>query len=190
MIENSEVNLDNPWVTLSQEMVYDNYWINVFHENVINPNKNKGIYGVVHFKNFAIGVIPLDENNNTWIVGQYRYPIKAYSWEIPEGGGMIGVDPIESAKRELIEECGLVAEKWDKILEMHLSNSVSDELSIIYVARGLSQTVSIPDDTELLQVKKIPFSELFEMVMNGEITDAMSVAAVLKLKILLDKGEF
>lgn len=183
MSKNNETR--NPWKSLKHESVYDNKWITVSHEEVLNPNGNDGIYGVVHFKYLAIGIIPLDENNNTWIVGQYRYPLKQYSWEIPEGGGLLNEDPLASAKRELLEECGLVASDWNEILRMHLSNSVSDELAIIYVAKGLTQKQSDPEDSELLQVKKIPFDKVYEMVLNGEITDSMSVAGILKLKLLM-----
>lgn len=174
----------NPWQTKSITTVYENNWIKVQHHEVVNPSGNNGIYGKVHFKNLAIGVIPLDENNNTWIVGQYRYPLNVYSWEIPEGGGIIGVEPIESAKRELLEECGLVAEQWTELLRMHLSNSVSDELAIIYVAKGLVQKEAEPEDTEQLQIKKLPFKEVYQMVMDGTITDSMSVAAIMKLALL------
>jgi 8-oxo-dGTP pyrophosphatase MutT (NUDIX family) len=152
---------------------------------VINPSGKPGIYGVVHFKNLAIGVIPLDKDNNTWIVGQYRYALNQYSWEIPEGGGKIGVDPLESAKRELIEECGLIAHKWEKIMEMHLSNSTTDEHSLVYVARDLEYTESEPEETEQLIIKKIPFEELYQMVKRGEVTDGISVAAVLKVKLMM-----
>lgn len=183
MSKNNETR--NPWKSLKHESVYDNKWITVSHKEVLNPNGNDGIYGVVHFKHLAIGIIPLDENNNTWIVGQYRYPLKQYSWEIPEGGGLLNEDPLASAKRELLEECGLVASDWNEILRMHLSNSVSDELAIIYVAKGLTQKQSEPEDSELLQVKKIPFDKVYEMVLNGEITDSMSVAGILKLKLLM-----
>lgn len=176
---------NNPWKLIASKTAYENNWIEVQHQDVITPAGNPGIYGVIHFKNLAIGIIPLDENNNTWIVGQYRYPHKKYTWEIPEGGGKIGVDPIDSAKRELQEECGIIAHHWEKILEMDLSNSATDEKAILYVARNLEFTNSEPEETEDLQVKKVPFETLFQMVMNGEISDAMTIAAVLKLKLLL-----
>ncbi len=175
----------NPWGLLTDKIVYENPWIVVHHQDVLNPQGRPGIYGLVHFKNLAIGIIPLDENNNTWIVGQYRYPLKQYSWEIPEGGGKIGVDPIESGKRELLEECGIIANNWEKLIEIHLSNSATDEFAIIYVARDLTFTNAEPEETEELRLRKIPFEELFQMVMRGDITDAMTVAAVLKLKLVL-----
>lgn len=174
----------NPWTILTSEEKYDNPWINVIEHQVLNPNGGKGIYGKVHFKNLAIGIIPIFENGDTILVGQYRFPINAYSWEIPEGGGKIGVEPLESAKRELLEETGLSATRWSKLLEMHLSNSVSDELAIIYVAEELMQGEAMPEETEQLQLKRLPLTEVFDMVMNGEITDSMSLAALLKLKLM------
>jgi ADP-ribose pyrophosphatase len=174
----------NPWTTLQRTEVYDNNWINVNEHQVINPSGGKGIYGVVHFKNRAIGILPLDEDNNTWLVGQYRYPLNAYSWEIPEGGGQLGADPLIGAKQELLEETGLVAKEWIEIQRMHLSNSVSDEFAVIYIAKGLTMTEAAPEETEQLAIKKLPFEEAYQMVMNGTITDSMSIAAILKTKIL------
>lgn len=179
----------NTWKTRGKAVKYETKWITVTEHDVINPAGNPSIYGVVNFKNLAIGVLPLDENNNTWLVGQWRYPLSHYSWEIPEGGGPLGVEPLDSAKRELKEETGLVASDYRELLRLHTSNSVSDELAIIYVARGLRQEDSEPEDTEDLQVRKVHFDEAFEMVMRGEITDSLSVAAILKARILLDKGQ-
>ncbi|ATP58562.1 DNA mismatch repair protein MutT [Pedobacter ginsengisoli] len=178
----------NPWKTIESNKIYENNWIGLTEHQVINPSGGKGIYGEVHFKNIAIGILPLDENLNTWLVGQYRFPIKAYSWEIPEGGGALLGDPLDSAKRELAEETGLMATEWIEIQRMHLSNSVSDELAIIYVAKDLTPGVSSPEETEQLVVKKLPFIDVYNMVINGEITDSMSVAAILKTKILLQEG--
>lgn len=179
----------NPWKTLESETKYDNNWIRLTEHQVINPSGGKGIYGEVHFKNYAIGILPLDEDYNTWLVGQYRYPLKAYSWEIPEGGGPLGEEPIESARRELLEETGMSAKNWKEILRMHLSNSVSDELSIIYIATGLIQGIAMPEETEQLVVKKMLFEDVYQMVLSGEITDSMSVAAILKAKLMILNGE-
>ena len=175
----------NPWKTLNSEVKYDNNWIKVTEHKVINPSGGNGIYGEIHFKNLAIGILPLDEDYNTWLVGQYRFPLKAYSWEIPEGGGPLGEDPIESARRELLEETGLSAKNWKEIQRMHLSNSVSNELSIIYVATDLIQGIAMPEETEQLMVKKLPFNEAYQMVLNNEITDSMSIAAILKVKLMM-----
>lgn len=175
----------NPWQINSSENVYSNNWISITEHKVTNPSGNPGIYGVVHFKNQAVGVLPLDDEQNTWLVGQYRFPLNKYSWEIPEGGSPFGEDPVNGAARELEEETGLRAESYTKIVEMHLSNSVSDEYSVIYLAQGLSQHTASPEDTEQLMIKKLPFEEVYQMVEKGMITDSMSVAAILKVKLLL-----
>jgi 8-oxo-dGTP pyrophosphatase MutT (NUDIX family) len=180
---------ENPWKITSQKNIYDNPWLNVTEYQVINPSGNPGIYGKVHFKNLAIGVLPLDDELNTYLVGQYRFPLNQYSWEMPEGGGPLGTDPIESAKRELMEETGLTAGSWTEIQRLHLSNSVSDELSVLYLARNLQQFAAEPEETEQLIVKKLPFEEVYGMVCQGEITDAMTMAAVLKVKLLLLEGK-
>lgn len=175
----------NPWTILAERAIYDNKWIGVTEYDVINPGGGKGIYGKVHFKNLAIGILPLDEQLNTWLVGQYRFTLNAYSWEIPEGGGDPAVPPIESARRELLEETGLVAAEWTPLVEMHLSNSVSDEWGIVYLARGLEQREAMPEETEQLVIRKLPFEEAYRMVGKGQITDSMSVAAILKMKLML-----
>lgn len=180
---------NNPWTILDQKPVYENPWIQLTEFQVINPKGGKGIYGKVHYKHLAVGVIVLDENLNTWLVGQYRFPLDEYSWEIPEGGGRIDEDPVEAAKRELKEETGLVAKSWTKILTMHLSNSVSDELSVIYLARDLEEHMATPEETEELAIKKLPFDEVFAMVESGKITDAMSVAAIQQIKIMIYRDE-
>lgn len=179
----------NPWTILSEKQVYDNKWINVTEYDVINPSGGKGIYGKVHFKNLAIGILPLDEDLNTYLVGQYRFTLNQYSWEIPEGGGPFGEDILQSAKRELKEETGLVAEEWTKLMNFHLSNSVCDEHGAIFLARKLKQEESAPEETEDLVVKKVPFEEAYQMVENGIITDSLAVAAILKVKILLLEGK-
>lgn len=178
----------NPWQIISGKDVYDNKWINVTEYDVVNPNGGKGIYGKVHFKNIAIGIVVLDDELNTYLVGQYRFAIDEYSWEIPEGGGSLDTDPVESARRELLEETGLVAHEWTPVLKMHLSNSVSDEYAIIYLARNLEQHTAMPEETEQLVVMQLPFEEAWRMVEKGLITDAMSVAAIQKVKWMLADG--
>jgi 8-oxo-dGTP pyrophosphatase MutT (NUDIX family) len=175
----------NPWKIIAEKNIYDNPWISINEFDVINPGGGKGIYGKVHFKSFAIGILVLDVNMNIYLVGQYRFPLNAYSWEIPEGGGDLDIDAVESAKRELLEETGLVANEWKEILRMHLSNSVTDELAIIYLAKGLEQRSPIPEETEKLMIKKLPFEDAYKMVKEGLITDAMSVAAIQKMKLML-----
>ncbi len=175
----------NPWQILNEKEIYDNPWINLTEYVVINPTGGEGIYGKVHFKNRAIGIVPLDENLNTYLVGQFRFTINEYSWEIPEGGGLYNEEPLKAAQRELLEETGLKAERWQKVKEMYLSNSVTDELSIIYVASGLTQHAAMPEETEQLVIKKLPFEEAFEMVMQGKIKDALTIVAILHTKMLM-----
>ncbi len=178
----------NPWVNKSSEVKYENNWIKVTENQVINPAGNDGIYGVVHFKTKAIAIIPLDENYNTWIVGQYRYPLDSYEWEIVEGGCHEGSLPLETAQRELHEEVGLKAEHFELILQMQLSNSTTDEISYTYIAKGLSYIGEAPEEDEQLTIRKLPFEEVFQMVMRGEIRDGLAVGSVLKAKMLIDQG--
>ncbi|MCG8331985.1 MAG: NUDIX hydrolase [Chitinophagales bacterium] len=178
--------MKNPWTTHSVKKVYDNPWIEITHREVTTPNDTPGIYGLVHFKNLAVGIVPIDEEGNTWLVGQYRYTLEQYSWEIPEGGCLIGKeDPLQAAKRELLEETGITAIQWEKILDFHTSNSVTDEAGIIYLAKGLSFGSAQPEHTEQLEVKKIPLRDAVQMVINGDITDAMSVMALLRAEQIL-----
>jgi 8-oxo-dGTP pyrophosphatase MutT (NUDIX family) len=179
----------NPWTVLSRETVYDNAWIRVEHHDVLKPTGAPGIYGVVHFKNNATGVVPIDENGNVILVGQYRFPLAAYSWEIPEGGGLKSVPVLESVERELREECGLVAANWKEILGMDLSNSVTDERASLFLAWNLSPAPSQPDETEELQVVRVPFWDAIARVKRGEIRDSMSVAALLRVALMALQGE-
>ena len=178
----------NPWVVTGQEVMYDNPWINVTAYDVINPSGGKGIYGKVHFKNIAIGIVALDQDMNTYLIGQFRFVIDQYSWELPEGGCPEGTAPLESAKRELLEEAGLEAGRWTELLRMHLSNSVSDELAIVYLATELVQKIPQPEETEQLQIKRLPLQDAFDRIATGCITDAISVAALQKIELLLLKG--
>lgn len=174
----------NPWKPQSSKKIYENPWFALDEENVINPAGGLSHYGRISFKNLAIGIIPLDEYNNTWLVGQYRYVPDYYSWEIPMGGGPLNIDPLESAKRELKEETGLLASDWQELMKLHTSNSVTDERGLVYVARDLTQGETEFEETEELLIQKLPLEEAVERVLSGEITDAISVAGLLKLNCL------
>jgi hypothetical protein len=177
----------NPWKTRSKKKVYDNAWINVEEHQVVNPGGGEGIYGKVSFKNKAIGIIPIDEYNNTWLVGQYRYAIDEYSWEIPMGGGPIEGDVLASAQRELKEETGLTAHRWEHIMRLHTSNSVTNEEGFVYLAQELEQGETNLEESEAdLKLWKLPFSVVVDMVIKGKITDAISVAGILKVSRYLD----
>ncbi len=175
----------NPWATHTIEERYSNRWISITHREVTTPTGTPGIYGVVHFKNIATGVVPVDEHGYTWLVGQYRYTLGQYHWEIPEGGCPKGESPLAAAQRELLEETGIIADTWELLLESHLSNSVTDEYCVCYIARDLHFGAAEPEDTEDLQVRRLPLTEAIQMVMDGEITDSMSVMALLKVGRLL-----
>lgn len=175
----------NPWKTLQKESIFENPWIRLEKHQIINPAGNPGIYGKVHFKNKAMAIIPIDKEGNTWLVGQYRYTLDEYSWEIPMGGGPIGQDLLDSAKRELKEETGLSAKKWTELLRIHTSNSVTDEEGLVFLAEDLTQGETEFEETEVLQIKKLPFEEAVAMVMSGEITDSISIAGILKAARIL-----
>lgn len=184
---NSQNNL-NSWKTLTSQLVYESAWIAVNKHETINPAGNPAIYSVINFKNLAIGIIPLSDDGYTWLVGQWRYPLNAYSWEIPEGGGPFGEEPVKTAERELKEETGIVARNFEEIMQLDLSNSATDEHAHVFLATGLSFEESEPEESEDLQVKKVHINEAFDMVLKGEITDAISVAAIFKVKYLLENS--
>lgn len=176
----------NPWQTLNGKLIYENQWIRLDEFNVINPSGGKGIYGKVSFKGRAVGVLPIDEEDNTWLVGQYRYTLNEYSWEIPMGAVPASETYENGALRELKEETGITAEKLDFLCKIHTSNSVTDEVGMVYVARGLVLGETKFDETEDITVKKLPFGEALEWVMDGRITDSLSVGGILKYARLAD----
>ena len=175
----------NPWIPQSSRQIFENPWLSLHEDEVINPGGGISHYGKINFKNLAIGIIPLDEDNNTWLVGQYRYVPDCYSWEIPMGGGPLTIDPLESARRELKEETGLIADHWQELMKLHTSNSVTDERGLVYIARGLTQGETEFEEAEDLLIQKVSLDEAIERVMSGEITDAISVAGILKLRLLI-----
>ena len=178
--------MENPWKTHSSKEIYTNPWITLTEHDVTNPGGGESIYGKIHFKNVALGIIPFDEYQNTWLVGQYRYTLDEYSWEIPMGGGPIGIDKLVSAQRELQEETGLTANKWTEILKIHTSNSVTDEVGLAYLAEELTEGPTSFEETEQLEIKKLPFSDAVKMCEEGKITDSLSVAAIYRLARMLN----
>lgn len=178
----------NPWTVLGSTPIYENPWIRVVEHDVLNPRGKPGIYGVVGIKSIATGVVPIHDDGHITLVGQYRFPLGLYSWEIPEGGGKMDEDPLVSIQRELVEETGLTARNWRHIQTMHLSNSITDEVAHLFLAWGLEQGTAMPEDTEELEIRRVPFAEAFEMAMRGDMTDAMTVAALLKTRHLAREG--
>jgi len=173
---------DNPWQTLASRVVYDNPWIRVREDRVIRPDGAPGIYGVVHFKHIAVGVLPV-EDGHVYLVGQFRYTLGRYSWEIPEGGCAADEDPLGAARRELAEETGMRAASWRKMGEAHLSNSVSDELAVWFLATGLTRGAHKPEGTERLSVRRVALDEALRMALAGEMTDAISLLALMQYQL-------
>jgi 8-oxo-dGTP pyrophosphatase MutT (NUDIX family) len=174
----------NPWTRLARRQVYDNPWITVFEDQVLRPDGKPGIYGMVHYRHRAIGIVALDEHDRVLLVGQYRYPLDEYSWEIPEGGGPETEEPLATAKRELREETGFTAQDWRVIIRAHLSNCVTDEEAICYLATGLEPGVAEPEGTEQIQVRWVPFSEALAMIGEGGITDALSILGLQRVGLM------
>ncbi len=167
-----------PWTRRNRRVAYENPWITIWHDEVVRPDGEPGIYGVVHFANLAVGVLAIDEIGRVLLVGQHRYALDQYSWEIPEGGVPAGESALDGARRELREETGIEAADWIELTRSHLSNSVSDEEAVLYLATELTQGLATPDGTESLAVRWLPFDEVLAMTMNGQITDAMTILAV------------
>jgi 8-oxo-dGTP pyrophosphatase MutT (NUDIX family) len=178
-----------PWQRLDSQLVYENPWISVRHENVITPGNTPGVYGVVHFKGTAVGVVPIDHEDNTWLVKQTRYTLECESIEIPEGGAAPGEEPIDCARRELKEEVGLDAQDLQHLMTLHVSNSVTDEVAEIFVARGLTEGLVNHEASEDISVIKLPINEAIAMVLNGKITDSISVAALLRIALIRSKQD-
>lgn len=177
-----------PWTVELETAVYDNAWISLTDCRVVRPDGAPGQYGVVHFKHLAVGILPLLDDATVPLVGQHRFPHDAYSWEVPEGGGELGVDPLVSAKRELAEETGFRARHWLEMVACDLSNSVTDEKAVCFLAWGLEAGTPDPDGDELLAHRRVKFSELHEMVLNGDIRDSMTIIMVLKARALAAAG--
>ena len=177
------------WSVRSARTAYENPWLILRHYETVAPTGNPAIYGVVSYKNLAIAILPLHENGDVTLIGQHRMPLADYTWEIPEGGGPIGIDPLESAQRELREEAGLVAAEWRQVLRFQLSNSISDERGFGFIATGLEAAEAEPDETEALQIARAPFREVLGLVTAGEITDAMTVAMILRAYHMAREGD-
>jgi ADP-ribose pyrophosphatase len=176
--------VSGPWTRHGRRTAYENAWITIWHDDVTRPDGAPGVYGVVHFANRAAGVLVLDDEDRVLLVGQHRYALDAYSWEIPEGGVPEGESAEDGARRELLEETGVEASDWRELASIHLSNSVSDELAILFVATGLRHGDATPDGTEQLVIRWLPFADVLAMTLDGRITDAMTVVAVERLALL------
>jgi 8-oxo-dGTP pyrophosphatase MutT (NUDIX family) len=170
--------IDRRFARRSRRVAYENPWMTVWHDEVTRPDGSDGIYGVVHFANLAVGVLALDDQDRMVLVGQHRYTIDEMSWEIPEGGVPAGESPLEGAKRELQEETGLVAANWVQLGRLSLSNSITDEWAVLFLATGLTHGEASPEPSESLELQWLPFSDVLAMTLDGRIHDVLTVVAV------------
>lgn len=178
----------SPWHQLTQQTVYDNPWIRVTHESVLTPAGTPGIYGVVHFKSRAVGVVPLDTDSSVWLVKQFRYPLNQYSIEIPEGGSPLDEELLATAQRELQEETGLCAQQWEHLLDLHTSNSVTDEFGAIFLARNLTRGEMQLEVSEDIEVLLVPLAEAIDWIFCGKITDSLTIIGLLAVERRLRPG--
>ena len=176
------------WKRLTSRTVFENDWMEVREDHVINPGGGENLYGHVHFKNRAVAILPLDAHGHTWLVGQQRYTLGAWSWELPMGGAPLGEEPLDAAKRELQEETGLAANRWTEIMRLHPSNSITDEVGYVYLAEDLTEGETAFEETEALEVRRLPLEAALQMVRDGEITDAISVAALYRVAELTESS--
>jgi 8-oxo-dGTP pyrophosphatase MutT (NUDIX family) len=183
MSDEVEGSVIGPWRRLARRVAYENPWIGVWHDDVLRPDGSPGIYGVVHFRTVAAGVVAIDAEDRVLLVGQHRYTLDAYSWEIPEGGVPDGESAVAGARRELLEETGVVAATWRELGRAHLSNSVTDEAAVFYLATDLRQEAPDPEATEELVVRWVPFDEAVEMTLDGRITDALAILALQRVAL-------
>ena len=177
-----------PWGIRTAKTVYQNPWITLREYQAVAPTGAPALYGVVNFQNYALAILPLHEDGSVTLVGQHRFALADYSWEIPEGGGPLGQDPLAGAQRELREETGLVAADWREVMRLQLSNSVTDEQAIGYIALDLSQADSDPDETEAFQIVRVPFREVLDLALRGMISDVLTVAMLLRAYHMAKEG--
>jgi len=180
---------NGPWTIHDTTLDFQNPWIGIERSRITHPDGSAGTYGVVRYTNVACGVLPIDSDGYTWLVGQHRFPLDDYSWELPEGGGAKTDDPLKATARELKEETGLVASSYMPLGRWHLSNSVSDEVAFGFLAWDLEEGEASPDPSEDLQVKRVPIGELVAQVRSGDITDAFTHLMVMSAIDMAHTGQ-
>jgi 8-oxo-dGTP pyrophosphatase MutT (NUDIX family) len=179
----------NPWVVTAQKRGFENDWFVIDEHEAINPAGKPARYDVIRPRRLAVGVVPLEADGSVHLIGQWRFPLKRYSWEIPEGGAEFGEDAESGVRRELAEEAGVSAGRLVKILEMDLSNSLTDESCVLFLATDLSPAAGEPDDVEVLRRRTAPFGEVLARIQDGRIRDSLTVAAMLRVHHMAVMGE-
>lgn len=178
-----------PWTIHAERVTYDNPWMRVREFDVTQPDGKPSIYGVMEPKNLAIGILPLFGDGSVMLVGQYRFALDCWSWELPEGGGPMDEAPLDSARRELAEETGLSAANWLEFLEMDMSNSITNERAIAFIAWNLQEGEAEPEGTEDIETRRVPFSTALAEAMDGRIRDAFTLAMLLKADYMARHGQ-
>ena len=175
-----------PWRQLTSRRIYTNKWMAVREDQVRLPDGRETIYGVVDCGN-CVGVLPFVDGAHVLLVGQYRYVAERFTWEMPTGGVRPGESLEAAAQRELAEEAGRRAGRLTWISTYHTSKSVMNETAHLYLGEALAPAAHPPDDTEFIERRIFPFGEVLEMVRRAEITDSMTVIAVLHAALRLDE---
>jgi 8-oxo-dGTP pyrophosphatase MutT (NUDIX family) len=181
---------NGPWRVHGARLVYENPWLRIIDHKITHPDGSPGQYGVVRYKNKSVGVLPIDDEGRVRLIGQHRFPFDHYSWELPEGGCPPTEEPLQAARRELEEEADLKAASWLPLVEAELSNSISDEVAICYLAFDLSEGKADPEPSEVLKLRTVTFRELLDEVLSGQIRDSLTVMMALAAHARALKGEF
>lgn len=183
------VELANPWKVLKEETGYDCRYFSVRHDQVTLADGEPRSYHSVRMKYYGVCIVPVDHEGSVTLIGQYRYVLERFSWEIPGGGARVGDDPLDVARAELKEETGCTAEHWLKIVEGAVSPGISTEAVPAFVAWGLDCGAPRPDETELLSRRRVPFTDAVGMALSGEISNLPGIAALLGIEVRRRRGD-
>lgn len=182
-MDDRPVTASGPWLRHSRRTAYENPWISVWHDEVSRPDGSPGIYGVVHFANLAAGVVVIDDQDRVLLVGQHRYTLDEWAWEIPEGGVAPDEAPLDGIRRELREETGVEAAEWVELARVDLSNSVTDERGILWLATGVRHGEAAPEPSEAIESRWLPFEEALAMTLDGRITDVLTIVGLQRVAL-------
>ncbi len=190
MYFDDDVDKSSPWITYKSKFAYKNRWLTLREDDVKAPNGQDSTYSYVD-KIGAVGAVAMDPNNNIYLVGQYRYPMKEYTWEIVEGGSEVGESKLDAMKRELKEEAGIIGGKYDVVFDdLHISNSITNERGTLFLVRDFQIEQATPESTEKIVVKKLPFDEVINLIYQEKIKDAFSIIGILMAqKFLINESK-